>query len=115
MNKYIKILDRVFSEYIRKKNANHQGFVTCITCKKIEFWKDTDAGHYISREHLETRFDERNVWPQCRACNRFHEGRKDEYALALIEKFGESILKELNKAKYSYKRYSEGELKNKIK
>ena len=30
----IKKLDTIFSEYIRKKNADKRGFVTCITSGK---------------------------------------------------------------------------------
>lgn len=59
-----------------------------------------DAGHYITRSALNTRYDERNVHPQCKACNRFHEGRKDEYALFLIRTYGPQILDELNKLKW---------------
>lgn len=59
-----------------------------------------DAGHYISRDNKRMRWDERNVWPQCRSCNRFHEGRKDEYALFLIKRFGPDILEELSKDKW---------------
>jgi len=95
-----KKLDRTFSKYIRQKHAKN-GLVRCITCSKLEPWEDCDAGHYVSRQHLSTRWSEKNVYPQCRACNRFHEGRKDEFALALIRLHGEGILDELNKDKWT--------------
>lgn len=92
-------LDKLFSEYIRRKHADKNGVVRCVTCNKIDDWREFDAGHYQSRVYLRTRYDERNVFPQCRADNRFHEGKKDDFALFLIRKFGQDILEELNKEK----------------
>ena len=87
----------------------------CITCRKICPPEDMDAGHYISREVMSLRFDERNVHPQCRECNRFKEGRKDEYALALINLYGPEILEVLNKEKWTIKQYSGWEIEAMIK
>jgi len=102
--------DKLFSTYIRFKNAP-KGYCKCITCGKIEPPEDMDAGHYISRGVKTLRFDERNVHPQCRKCNRFGEGVKDEYALALIKLYGPDILDELNKEKQGFKIYTVLELK----
>jgi hypothetical protein len=55
-----------------------------------------DAGHYVSRKHAATRYDERNVHPQCRACNRFDGGNAAGYALFLIRTYGQEIIEELN-------------------
>lgn len=74
-----------------------------------------DAGHYISRAVMATRFDERNVQPQCRFENRFREGVKDEFALALQKKYGLKILEELNQLKWSNRGFSELELKEMVK
>ena len=102
--------DKLFSRYIRFKDAS-KGYIRCITCNKIEPPEDCDAGHYISREFMTLRYDERNVHPQCRKDNRFKEGLKDEYALALIRMYGPDILEELNKEKHGFKNYSVLELK----
>lgn len=93
-----KRLDKVFSEYIRRTKAKNE-ICICVTCGKRDHYKEMDAGHYVSRRHLSTRFDERNVWPQCKSCNRFNEGRKDEYALFLIRTYGDDILQELKELK----------------
>ena len=42
-----KILDKVFSGFIRLRDADDRGYVSCITCGSIHFWKDIDCGHYI--------------------------------------------------------------------
>lgn len=94
-------LDKVFSLYIRQLDANDEGYVSCITCKKVIHWQESDASHYISRQHLSTRWDEMNVWPCCRACNRFHGGQLDEFALFLTQQFGSDVLEQLNKKKHT--------------
>lgn len=91
-------LDRIFSKWVRFSNAP-KGYCRCVTCGKIDAPEMMDAGHYISRANRCTRWDERNVWPQCRSCNRFKEGAKDAYALFLTKKFGTGVLEELNRAK----------------
>ena len=89
-----------FSKYIRRKYADRDGYVTCITCGEKRQWNDRiDAGHYITRGRLSTMFDERNVHPQCKGCNGYGGGRLDVYALYLIKTYGKNILKELNEQK----------------
>jgi hypothetical protein len=113
MNKRIKVLDGLFSKWVRFKDK--RDYLSCITCKKICPPEDMDAGHYISRSVMSLRFDERNVHPQCRKCNRFQEGLKDEYALELIKLYGPNILEELNKVKWIPKNYSGWEIEAMIK
>ena len=83
-------LDRIFSEYIRLRDSDKKGYGKCITCGKIIYWKDGDAGHAINRAHMSTRFDEMNVHLQCRHCNRFREGEIVEYSMALVKKYGQA-------------------------
>ena len=66
----------------------------------IGSYEEFDCGHYISREVKILRFDPRNTAPQCQSCNRFKEGKKDEFALYLIKKYGKNILQNLNKEKW---------------
>ena len=84
----IKKLDKVFSEYIRRRDADDNGFVKCCTCPTVRHWKQMDAGHYIKRDQLSTRWDERNVYAQCVDCNRFHDGRILEYDNFIYDKLG---------------------------
>ena len=69
-----------------------------------------DAGHYESRKHNATRYDRRNVFPQCRTCNRFEEGRKYEFGKFLVEKFGPNIIDELRNLSHEIKRFTVEEL-----
>ena len=81
-------LDRVFSEFIRLRDADKNGYCRCISCGKLVHWKDCDAGHYVNRKHMSLRYDEMNVNAQCRACNRFDEGNMLGYNRGLVKKYG---------------------------
>lgn len=94
-------LDRVFSEYIRLRDVGANGIGLCISCGKAIHWRQGDAGHYVNRAHMATRYDEKNVNLQCRHCNRFREGEMLEYTQGLIQKYGSGILNELRLKKSS--------------
>ncbi len=54
-----------------------------------------DAGHYIPRFIQSVRWDEMNVWPQCRKCNRELGGNLLSYRTKLIDKIGHDSVKDL--------------------
>ena len=86
-------IDKVFHEYIRRRDANNNtGYCNCITCNKPIHFTESDAGDFISRGKLSTRYDPRNVYSQCRKCNRFEYGRQYEYSLTLGEQLSEELL-----------------------
>ena len=86
-------IDKVFHEYIRRRDAdNNTGYCTCVSCKKIIHFTESDGGHFISRKHLNTRYDEENVNAQCRKCNRFEFGRQYEYSITLGEDLSDELL-----------------------
>jgi len=92
-----KILDRVFSEFIRLRDADDNGYVRCITCGSYHRWNDGDMhnGHYINRDVKAVRFNELNCAGQCAACNSFHSGKVYLYRQILVEKYGEDKVKEI--------------------
>ncbi len=102
-------LDEVFSLFIRAKDSVN-GYNRCITCGVRKLIKELHCGHFISRTHLSLRWDERNCWPQCPACNLFHEGEKPTYALRLIEKYGHKAFKDLVKRGNEVKQWRVKEL-----
>jgi hypothetical protein len=68
-------LDTVFSRYIRQKDAVN-GIATCVTCGKKDEWKKLQCGHFMSRRHYSTRWDENNVGVQCYGCNITNQGQQ---------------------------------------
>ena len=86
-------IDKVFHEYIRRRDVdNNTGYCDCVSCGKTIHFSESDAGHFISRKYLITRYDERNVNLQCRKCNRFEYGRQYEYSIALGQELSQELL-----------------------
>lgn len=104
-------LDRIFSQYIRLRDADNKGYIRCISCGKIVFWKDADNGHFINRKHMSLRFSETNCNAQCRACNRFSEGNMTGYNLGMIKKYGQQTINLLILAKNQINKISDSEYK----
>lgn len=86
--------DRVFSQYMRSRDCPN-GRGRCISCSRSITPKTCDAGHYIPRGHMATRFDDRNVNAQCIDCNRNLNGNLLKYAKALRLKYDHGIVEEL--------------------
>lgn len=106
---------KVFSEYIRKKYADEDGVVNCVSCGKPEHWKNLHAGHYIPKSlGLSIYFEEKNVHPQCAGCNTFRHGNLSMYALALKEKYGEGILEELDEIRKQQVKFSKSDYREMI-
>lgn len=82
-------LDKVFSEYIRLKNANSIGFCQCVTCGKWFHWTRIQNGHYMSRRFMATRYSEMNCNPQCMPCNVMQHGNIPQYRMWLVKQYGE--------------------------
>lgn len=95
LRKQINKLDKVFSEYIRLRDANRDGICQCITCKRYFCWNDGDAGHYVQRDRLATRYDEKNVHAQCKYCNRFRSGEQYIHGVEIDKKYGEGTAQKL--------------------
>jgi hypothetical protein len=93
-SKLVKKLDVVFSQYIRLSNADKNGYCTCVTCSKKFHWKEIQAGHFMSRKHYSIRWDERNVKPQCVACNVYRAGEQYKYSLYLGNNLSQKLLEE---------------------
>lgn len=88
-NKLKTRLDTVFSMFIRLRDAIPNGMFRCISCGRLLPFDQSDCGHYINRQHMATRFNEKNCNAQCRKCNRFDEGNIQGYRRGLIAKYGE--------------------------
>ena len=96
ISKLKKELDKWFSLYIRLREANEYGMVQCFTCGIVRGYKDgMQNGHFQSRKHMATRFDEENCQVQCIKCNIFDSGQQYLFSLRLDEKYGAGTSEEL--------------------
>ena len=82
-SKLVKKLDTVFSQWVRLSNADNNKNCICVTCNKVFFWKEIQAGHFMSRKHYSIRWSEDNVKPQCVGCNVFKYGEQYKFSLFL--------------------------------
>lgn len=85
-----KKLWEIFSEYIRRRDAykfSESFFMKCITCNHVDHWKYFDAGHFISRRHKNTKFNEQNVNGQCKGCNGLKSGMQYLHGKRINEKY----------------------------
>ena len=79
---------KLFSEYVRRKDADEGGTVSCFTCGKPLSWKEAHAGHAIPGRHNAVLFDLDIVRPQCPRDNIFLRGRYEVFATKLIKEMG---------------------------
>jgi len=93
-----KELDRVFSIWIRRRDANEcTGRVKCCTCEAAQHWAEMDAGHFIPRSNMATRWNERNVHPQDKLCNRVKDGEYEKHRDYINERYGYDAAEELER------------------
>jgi len=84
-------LDNIFSQYIRLRYSKNE-ISECVTCGKQDHWKKLQAGHFISRKHYATRYDEDNVQVQCSGCNVFRYGEQYLFSKYLGVDLSEDLL-----------------------
>jgi hypothetical protein len=97
----VKNLDTVFSQYIRRKDAIDE-IAECVTCGKKDHYKKLHCGHFQSRRHYSTRWDENNVAVQCYGCNISNQGQQFLFAKYLgLELAEQMVLKSKQTVKFS--------------
>jgi hypothetical protein len=96
-----KTLWDMFSKFIRARDANYQGYVSCISCSTVKNWKQMDAGHFVPvGSDRALKYNEINVNGQCTSCNHFKSGNIIQYRPGLIYKYGEQKVKDLETSHY---------------
>lgn len=92
-----KKLWKLFSEYIRRRAADHSGIAQCVSCGLPSHWQSLQGGHYVrASAGMNTYFDEQNVHPQCVRCNIFLDGNIQGYTLYMVNTYGLPILTALD-------------------
>lgn len=103
-------LDSIFSQYIRLRDSDEYGMIICISCGKRVRWKESDAGHFISRGNMSLRFNKYNVNAQCKQCNQYECGNIEKYTVEIKRKYGTAILQGLIDMKKNEKHWINEEL-----
>ncbi|MDX1504640.1 MAG: recombination protein NinG [Spongiibacter sp.] len=96
--KWVQEAEAEVRRYVRERDARDKQ--PCISCGRHEWqlkhdsrggiW---DAGHYLGKgSHPEHRFDVRQIWRQCKSCNRDKSGNQIRYRKGLIARMGISYV-----------------------
>ena len=95
ISKLKKELDKWFSLYIRLRYATSEGLVQCFTCGKVGHYKKLQCGHFQTRRHHSTRWNEQNCQVQCVKCNMFEQGQQYIFGNKLKAEIGEDKFNKL--------------------
>ena len=106
----VKKADAIFSQYIRKRYADNNGIAECFTCGKKDHWKSLQCGHFMSRKHYSTRWDEKNCQVQCAGCNVFRWGEQFKFGRNLDVKLGKGTADSLEQKSRQILKYNNIEL-----
>ena len=106
----------LFSQWIRLRDADKDGYVSCVTCGKRSHWKGEgmQAGHFISGRTLSLLFDPRNCHNQCYGCNVGQNGSYVEYFLYMEKRYGREVIDELRQLKGETRKYGIGDYQDLI-
>lgn len=78
----------LFSEYVRRKHADSNGFARCYTSGVAADWRELQCGHGIGGRHNAVLFDEEICRPQTVAENVFKRGNYPVFVTKLIQENG---------------------------
>tara|TARA_R110000822_G_scaffold309991_1_gene440875 strand:- start:479 stop:868 length:390 start_codon:yes stop_codon:yes gene_type:complete len=112
-SKLIKKLDTVFSLYIRQRYSINE-ISKCFTCGKEDHYKKLQCGHFQSRKHYSTRWDEINCQVQCAGCNVFKYGEQFIFGKNLNLQFGEGTSEALYLKAKQITKFSNNDLEDLI-
>jgi hypothetical protein len=79
---------KAFSLWIRLRDADEGGTVSCYTCGALMHWKESHAGHAIPGRTNAVLFDPEIVRTQDPKCNLFGGGMYHIFATKLIKEHG---------------------------
>lgn len=102
---------RHFSLFIRLRDSDENGIAKCFTCGRAHHYKEMDAAHYISRRHMSTKYNQRNVHACCVYCNKWLSGNLVVYSRNLDIKYGEGTALKLEIESKQLKKLSQFEIK----
>jgi hypothetical protein len=103
-------LQTYVNKYCRLRDCFGEEGAPCISCGKWTPYDEGDGGHFIPTTSGAIRFDERNINHQCRRCNRFLHGNPRHYYKAMIHKYGQGVVDELESREFEPKKWTIEEL-----
>lgn len=93
---------KLFSEYIRLRDADSNGMVSCVTCDSSGKWQGDyfQAGHFLGGRNNGILFVEECCHAQCSRCNRFPDSMTGKrYYDFMLKEYGLETIEELQHLK----------------
>lgn len=103
---------KLFSEYVRRKYSDSDGYGVCYTSGARLHWKDLQCGHAIGGRHNAVLFDEEICRPQSMVENVYKRGNYPVFTTKLIEEKGMSWWKEKLEGSNRIVKYTRADLEN---
>lgn len=100
---------KLFSEWVRRKDADQGGTERCYTCEAPFFWKELHCGHAIGGRHNAVLLDPEICRPQCVRCNIFKRGEYPIFTTKLIKENGMAWWEKKLKASRLTVKYTRGD------
>ena len=102
------------SRYNRRKNADKEGMVRCVSCSAKKHWKEQQCGHFLDGRGNAILFEDSGLHAQCLRCNFFGGGTtinvKENYREHMIETYGQEEIDRLIQLKNSARKFTIEEL-----
>lgn len=93
------------------------GQCACVTCGKVGPWKgnsagggEIESGHFIASRRMGVLFEQNNVHPQCKLCNRHLAGNQGCYELWMRKVFGQDEVDRLRQLRYAVVSFTRDQL-----
>ena len=104
----------LLSQIVRLQAADEYGWVKCVSCGELKFWRDLQAGHWVDGRNNAVLFERDGVHPQCSKCNVTLNGNKVEYTKYMESKYSAERLEELRLLRHKNLSWTRDELEDRI-
>jgi hypothetical protein len=105
---------KLFSEWVRRRDADEGGTVYCVTCRIPIFWKEAHAGHFVPGRTNAVLFHPEITNPQCPVCNLWRGGNYQAYTLYMLDKYGRAKVDEFLALRRQVKKFTRADLEGLI-
>jgi len=90
---------KTLQKLARISAADDNGYCQCVSCGKIDHYKNMDGGHFIPKGSSNRwALDEQNVHPQCKGCNGFgmkHGSAEAQYTIWMLDWYGKEAVEHM--------------------
>ena len=90
---------KTLQKLARISAADDNGYCKCVSCGKVDHYKNMDGGHFIPKgSSSRWALDEQNVHPQCKGCNGFgmkHGSAEAQYTIWMLDWYGKDAVEHM--------------------